>query len=433
MKKSQSQLVVPSLIILLILSSVLIITYHNRPGQIATTTTTKMSTTTGSTSTTTPTTTMIPQTTTTITTTTTQPTTTISTTTITTTMTTNSSSTTSTSSSTTTTTTVIYPYDMPVLDLRYFPDEDNDGKLDPDITGMNDDLTTIRSKVNTLTIELIDSLERGSTYHGYKDSLATPSLDYEIFDTKEFLYKIPLSDNLAWGKPGIYRPDYYGILSDLDICNYVDNLGVKEVWMWGYHYDDTEPDESNMAMGTDSRDYWNHGSYGDVSNSQQIDDMPTCKKTYILFNYNYGRGLGEALEDHTHQLERIFNFINISLFWNKFVNPYGPNMGITHCGWTHYPPNGRSDYDWMNEDSVESTCEDWHPDGSGEIKQVNCHTWRDHSCPDDGGTSFKIWWVQNIPGKDNDLYDGGKKLKNWWDFIGDFDQALQFGKSLKYS
>jgi hypothetical protein len=40
--------------------------------------------------------------------------------------------------------------------------------------------------------------------------------------------------------------------------------------------------------------------------------------------------------------------------------------------------------------------------------------------------------MQNIPGKDNGLVYNGKQLKNWWDFIGNFDQAIQAGKSLTY-
>jgi len=322
--------------------------------------------------------------------------------------------------------------EIPVLVLNYFPDEDGDGRLDPEITGMDYELEWIRNRVNEVTSEVLDSLEQGSTYHGYKDSSATPSLNYRIYETNEFLYKIPLSDNLAWGKPGVYRPDYYGILSDLDICHYVDNLGVKQVWMWGYHYGDTEPDESNMAMGYNSQEYWNHGTYGDVSNGQEIDDMPACQKTYTLYNYAYPGGAGFPLENHAHQLEHLFNFIDRDLFWDNFVNPYGPGGGVTHCGWTHYPPNGRWDYDWMNQENVESNCEDWHPDGSGEVEQVNCYTWGDHTCPDDAGASFKIWWMQNIPGRDNNLIFEERILRNWWDFSCDFDLSLGVEKSLTY-
>jgi hypothetical protein len=128
-------------------------------------------------------------------------------------------------------------------------------------------------------------------------------------------------------------------------------------------------------------------------------------------------------------LEALYKFIDYDLFWNKFVQPYGPNQGVTNCGWTHYPPNGRSDYDWRNTETVESRCENWDPEGNVEITLVNCYTWGDHTCPDDGGASFKIWWMQNIPGRNNDLYYQDNKLRDWWEFVDDFDSALDSGKN----
>ena len=158
-----------------------------------------------------------------------------------------------------------------------------------------------------------------------------------------------------------------------------------------------------------------------------------------MYDYNYQRGVTEAVEDHTHQIEAVLRFVDNNIFWNKFVNPYGKLEGVNRCGWTHFPPNGKSDYDWRNESSVLSDCEDWKPDGGGEIKTINCLTWSNYQypnnspgCVDDGGLAFKIWWMQNIPGKDNGLIYNGKNIRNWWEFIGDFDRAMRLGKSLTY-
>lgn len=320
-------------------------------------------------------------------------------------------------------------YDVPVLAISYLPLED--GKLDPDITGMNDDLASMRRKVGELTDAGVESLTRASIYHGYKDSAAKPFLKYSLLKSKEFLTPFPLSSNEIPWNLGIYRPDYDKILSDLNICDYVDNKNVKQVWLWGYHHGNLEPVESDMAMGTVSRVYWNYGTYGDVSNSERKNDLPICEKTYTLYNYNYGRGLGELLENHGHQLEAVFSFVD-SRLWNKFVHPYGEASGVNHCGWTHCPPNTKKDYDWTNESDVLSDCEDWKPDGSGEAKVVDCHTWCGDGCLDDGGVEFKVWWMQNIPGKDNNLVEGEKQLRNWWEFYGDFDRALQVRKELTY-
>lgn len=252
-------------------------------------------------------------------------------------------------------------YNIPVLVLKYFPIRD--GKIDPDVTGMSDELAVVRARVDKLTTDVAESLEKGSIYHGYEDAEAVPSLHYTIIEEKEFLAAMPLSNKeIPWNK-GIYRPDYYQILNEINICDYIENKGVKEVWVWGYHHGNLEPAESNMA-----------GPYGDISNSERIDDMPVCNKTYTLYNYNYSRGLSEALEDHTHQIEAVLKYADHNLFWDKFVRPYGSQTEINHCGWTHYPPNGRSDYDWYNEEYVWSDCEDWKPDGSGTEAQINCHT-----------------------------------------------------------
>ena len=320
---------------------------------------------------------------------------------------------------------------IPVLVLKYFPEQN--GNLDLEITGINDSLVSIRTKVNQLTGDIVNSLTTGSTYHGYKDPTATSSLQYSVLENKEFLKQKPVSINAIPWNPSVFRPDYNLMLTDdVSICNYVDNLGVKEVWVWGYHFGNIEPVESNMAMGTTSQGQWNHGTYGDVSNSEQIDDLPTCAQSYTLYNYNYGRGLAEALENHGHHIESIFKFVDETL-WNKFQFPHGETAPtVNSCGWTHTGPNSTEQYEsgWTSEAIVKSNCEDWHPDGSGEVKDVSCHTWYGATCVANGGVEFKEWWMQNIPGKTNGLLYLGNQMRDWWEFIGDFDDALSKGKSL---
>lgn len=190
-------------------------------------------------------------------------------------------------------------------------------------------------------------------------------------------------------------------------------------------------------------------SYGDISNStRNPNDLPLCKKTYTVYHYNYGRDYAMALENHDHQIESVLNWVDGRditpasqwpnlLFWGKFVGRDQYNKilpPVSACGWTHSPPNTEKDYDWYNKTAISSDCEDWKPDRTGQKKLVNCETWTGNgTCSDGGGgDSFKIWWMQNIPGQNNNLIYNGKKLKNWWDFIGDFDRAMKTGKSLVY-
>lgn len=320
-----------------------------------------------------------------------------------------------------------------VFVVSYLPPDSSGQRIDPQVAGTNETIANMRSKISDLNNQAIQSLTNATKYHGYKDASAPAALNYSIKDSKEVLAALP--NGLPLGCNGSdcrYRPDYRTILNNYNICDLVDNQNVKQVWFWGYHYGSIEPVESNMSMGTDSRPYWTNANYGDISNSERTDDLPICKKTYVLYNYNFTRGLGEMLEDHGHHLESVMNFVDQDLFWNKWVNPHGlVGNFVNNCGWTHSPPNvtDANQYLWHSETTVKSACEDWKPDGTGQLKDVSCHTWYGAQCKDNGGVEFKVWWMQNMPGMNNGLTYNGKKLRSWWEFYGDLDKALLKGKT----
>lgn len=343
---------------------------------------------------------------------------------------------------------------VPVLVLKYFPDLNNDGRIDYETAGTNEYVSVVRSNVGKRNNYLIEALELGSHFHGYKNTNSPPSLDYSIYEEKEFLTPIPVLPNLIPSPP-----DHRAVLNNLGICNYIDNLGVKEVWIWMYHTSQVYPVES-----------YQRGPAGGVGNGYM--DLPLCNKTYTVYDYNFTRGMDMALEDHTHHLERIFAYIDYHLYWDLFTagsteflqnnksDYYNNPSAVYRCGWTHCPPNvivanctGDENtrlnrctclgYDWYNERSVLSDCQNWQPEGNGSLENVNCATWKDvylnpertyvsdKLCPyDDGGAAFKVWWMQNIPGYNNQLIFQKKCLQNWWEFVGDFDTAIQKGRSL---
>lgn len=307
-----------------------------------------------------------------------------------------------------------------ILSLAYFPIKDN--MLDIEIVNNNWNeynmtLEEVHNKVASLKNEVIMTLQDGSTYKKYKNSSNEPTLIYKIVKDSEFLEPIPAISSLK-------RTDYNKILSDQKICDLVDSGSIKEVWIWSYTGLDRTGWESNFSS-----------SYGDISNSDRDpNDMPICKKSYTVYEYNYGRGPSEATEDHIHQYEAIFRYLNNDLFWNKYVGYFpGGSWGTAQvsdqnrrCGWAHYPPNANSDYDWTNSNSVLSDCMDWKPDNIGKQESINCDLWHCDS------REFFVFWMQNIPGKDNDLSYQDRKLRNWWDFIGDFDNAMLEKKDLVY-
>lgn len=312
------------------------------------------------------------------------------------------------------------PLTISILQIMYFPlSSSSPALLDPQETDSDFTLVRARQIVNEISSGTIEGLEKGSIY--INDPSQTQYLNYIVYDSKEFLTAIPKSQN--------FKPfaDHLKILNDINVCDYIDNKGVKEVWVWMYHTTKVAPIESNMSMGTAFRNFWTQPDFGDVSNSYRQNDLPVCKNTYTVYDYNYTRWVAEALENHTHQFEALFGYLNSDLFWTKFVRPYGKMDKANSCGDTHFPPNGATDYDWKNPRVVTSNCSDWHPDASGRTEQVSCLNW---TCQDDGGTTYKIWWMQRIPGFGNALAYQNHQLRNWWEFVGDFDSAVTAGKNL---
>ena len=298
------------------------------------------------------------------------------------------------------------PYTIPTLVVRYFPVRE--GRIDVRVTGDVDaPLEAVRRHTVQTTERVIQALEKGSTYHGYKDSAARPSLRYEVLDVVDFLEPLP-----AYRKFGHQSPmtDYNAIMDRVGIRHWVEERGVKEVWLWGYHGGVIDLWESNMA-----------GPYGDISNSDRDPaDLPVLSRTYTVYHYNYQRGASEAVEDHVHQIEALLRHVDPHLFWEKFVG----RPGAWRCGWAHYPPNAERDYDWANPRYVWTDIEDWTPEGSGEKKRINCARWNSDSL------TWFVYWMQNLPGADNGLAYRGRPLINWWTFIGDFDRAMAAGLGL---
>jgi len=363
------------------------------------------------------------------------------------------------------------PKKMGVLEIAYFPPDSNDPtRLSQQITGSSPTLISIAKEHIARRSEFLRSkLNLASKYHGYTTTQAQPFadpnaqqfLDYQTIQKFEYEKPIPASNFRAWGKPDTYRPDYRQMLTDINICDYVDNQNdserVRQVWLWGYHTDAIEPDESNMSMGRLIQPYWSNSAYGDISNSQRIDDLPTCDHTYVLYNFaplysgvsDLSGVSGYALEDHAHQIEHIIEWLDIpngnDLWWKNFVGSNAkPDHSIRRpgCGWTHLTPNSipedgddYNSYKWYFENSRDSDCMDWKPDGTGQKTAVSCHTWAGDSCNDDTGTAYKVWWMQSLPGYNNNLsYDtptGIRVLTNWWEATYDLDRYLQmYGRSL---
>jgi hypothetical protein len=314
------------------------------------------------------------------------------------------------------------PFVIPVLVVKYFPVDSNNMIRVEGRWGAVLRLSDVRKRTDYITDEVIKSLEKGSRYKGFRNADAPSSLKYVIVDKLEFLEPLPLYK----AENGKDRVEKNKVMEKIGIKAWIDK-GVKEVWVWGYDGGDIELCESNMS-----------GPYGDISNSyRETNDLPVFDSTYTVYEYNYLRGVPEAIEDHVHQLEALLRYVDDELFWDRFVGyfPAGkwlklgqqkrPSQDlIRRCGWAHYPPNGEKDYDWENMGFATTDIEDWQPDSYGKTKMMNCRQW---GCD---GLGWFIYWMQNIPGKDNRLTFRGKNLINWWRFVGDFDNTMKNGFGL---
>lgn len=319
-----------------------------------------------------------------------------------------------------------YVKEMPVVIISYLPTLDGIN-LDADRTGIQRSLEEMKEYLLNTNKQVKYMLEEGSRYHGYKNTSADPFLGYRVVEYINVYDTFNLGKEVWWN-PGVFRPDYNHVMERINGRKYVDTLGVKEVWLWGWHHDNIEPAESNMASPLT----------GDISNSERYnDDLPVYDNTYILYNYNFGRTAAEAVHNHGHQIEAQLLFVNGKqdgnefLFREKFVGWQGNNPPIGRCGDTHHPPNTTQDYDYYNPTLVESDIEDWRPDG-GVTTFVSSDTWGSivYNWPNDNPPSqqtechWYIYWMQNMPGNGNNIDYGSNYMTNWHKFNANWDVAI---------
>ncbi len=313
-------------------------------------------------------------------------------------------------------------FKLPVLLVHYFPT--NGTNIDRRATGdWGESLEFTRAKTLRQTEEIIRALEDGSRHQGWRRPDAPPTLRYQVVGSLEFLRPLPTLPRSGGRVP---MTDYNQIAVEADFKTWVEERGVREVWIWAYHGGMVDLWESNMA-----------GPHGDVSNSDRNpDDLPVLAHTYTVYHYNFQRGASEAVENHMHQIEAVLNHVDGRertpperwpelLFWGRFVgSDHTHKIVRPGCGWSHYPPNAESDYDWANPRAVLTDMNDWKPDGTGRKALMDSSPW--------GGNSLRwfVYWMQHLPGPNNGLTFEGRPLRNWWVFIGDYDRARAAGWKL---
>lgn len=327
------------------------------------------------------------------------------------------------------------PLRVPVLVLAYYPrNPSNPDYLDPTETGENNrKITDMQTNIENMILEGQSIINDATRYHGYKDANAPMYLQYFTYQKFEFFTPIPRGYFLGGTA---YRPNHGQILRDLNICNYVDTNGVKEVWLYGYHSAFIVPDESKMSS-----------KYGDVSNAVPKDEyvdsqyrLPRCNNSYVLYDFNYFRGTDTNVHNRMHQIENVIFFaenmgypvntsnVQGSVFWDDFA-VWGDRALLSgykaSCGNTHSPPNTTNGYDYTSTQYRENNCETWNPDDSKTTYvNRNCTQW---GCTELG---FHKWFMQNMPGYNNGIVYAGRQMRNWWEAMYDFNGFIDAGWGL---
>ena len=344
-------------------------------------------------------------------------------------------------------------YEMPVVILRYLPTADGrnlDVAWSPDFYSLNPiPLVQLEELLDLYDPNLKFMLEEGSRFRGYGSQTSPPSLGYRVVAIITVYEPTPPGKPKNQSTTPLYDLDWFQIFERFGMRDYVNKIGVKEVWVyWGGvqpgipSYDPAIHPPENWRDGWESN--MSSPTTGDVSNSNRDNtDLPIYDRTYIVYSRNIRRLDPITIHGDGHQLESMFDAVNKrqtgdnQLFRQKFVgfSPTG-QWQRGRSGDTHHPPNALTDYDYQNYEPFDSDIMDWKPDG-GQTAPFSAETYGNvpYNFPNDFlpiliEPNWYIFWRQSLPGYNNTIPYGTNRMTNWWQFIGDWDAAYRAGLGL---
>jgi len=341
---------------------------------------------------------------------------------------------------------------VPVVIINYLPTVDGvllDMQRAPD--GFYDlyNSTLDRAKSKILADKIVEKnvIEEGTRFRDYATNKIDPYISIDVVGYIN-VYELDLTfwiKTTSNGKPVDMKTiEYFTLFERLNMKNYVDNLGVKEIWITTFPKDEyPSVIKNNMA---DLNTYYglpesNMSSplTGDISNSyRHPKDLPIYSKTYVVYGNSGHRGADTDLHNRGHQIEAQLSYIDNSLIWGKAFLPTS-TIKQFRLGNCHWPPNATSDYDYSNKVAVKSDIASWQPSG-GTYIDVNVDTWlgKNYSFPmlatniigesnyaNDAQVKWFIYWWQSIPGLNNTIPYNNSTLTNWWDIFYNWDDAIK--------
>lgn len=342
---------------------------------------------------------------------------------------------------------------VPVVIMRFLPTSDGvmlDDRSAPDFWSLNPvSLDFMRTRTLDHDRRVKFAVEEATRFRGYKRPHAKPYLGYSVV-AYITVYEVtpPRFSGRKTKGYDVYYHDFDSIFERFGLVNYINKHGVREIWLWENSVDPDYPSfDPDYNIIEHARVNWESNMssplMADVSNSNRdSSDLPILNHTYIVYGQNMRRSQAEALHNRGHQFEAMLSYAAwlqdpstaYNFFWNTFVGRIGTDQFITgRAGWTHMPPNTTNNYDTTSPNLVEADIEDWRPDNSGQKKLVNVNTWASieyqwpgaSDFPQKDETHWYVYWFQNFPGHWGNIpHENGAQVSNWWEFVGDWDKAM---------
>ena len=217
-----------------------------------------------------------------------------------------------------------------VLVISYFPLNESNNSFDRDlISGLI--LEDIKANVS----ESVNGTIKNTKYSNYLNLEFYKEVPYNFNNKNLCVYS-----SVNFVKEIDCQPDFFDVFwnegdlvdeTGLNICDFVDGKGVKEICMYSYHghynlsksgklsrldgHQNYELDVvvSDMSLGMNDRNHWNYNYYGDLSEKghklyYQSNDLPICQNSYFLFNLDY-YDVNRSLSDLRNSEKSLFKFV----------------------------------------------------------------------------------------------------------------------------
>ncbi len=226
---------------------------------------------------------------------------------------------------------------------------------------------------------------------------------------------------------GQYQYDYDHLIDSFDLIERKNNDEFDQVWLVGV--DPLNPYETVMVG--DSA-YWVNGPAieKDCENFvimtlyvSRRDANFECfgHMAENVMRKVFGRSY-DSYEPDTMIINDKDNLESLNL-WERFcLTTYSTGGTYASVGNIHFSPNSEADYDWLNEDYVESDWIDWaqnYPNLTGETILTNYEAW----CPTGNKNTVcrdhHRWWFSLFPHVEGYTEDGYSN--NWWDYLVTLD------------